>query len=628
MNGNAKLKITESNLPLYLFHQGTNFFSYDYLGAHFCEKNGKKGVIFRTWARNAEKVSVVGDFNNWNENLNVMKRISREGVYETFIEGLKQFDCYKFAIKNGKTILKADPFAFHAETPPKTASKLYDLNGYVWNDSEYLSKKTKPYDKPINIYELNLASWRKKTNGDYYSYLDYAKELVSYVKEMGYTHIELMPVSEYPFDGSWGYQITGYYAVSSRFGTPRDFMYFIDVCHQNDIGVIIDWVPAHFPKDEHGLINFDGTPSYENQGWDRIENKGWGTRLFDLGRNEVQSFLISNVLFYMRKFHVDGVRVDAVSCMLYLDYDKEDGEWIPNVNGGNFNLESIAFLRKMNSAVFSEFPNALMIAEEATSFPLITAPVDKGGLGFNFKWNMGWMNDTLAYIETDPYFRSHKHNNLTFPLVYSFSENFILPFSHDEVVHGKKSLLDKAPVKLEDKFANTRALMAYMFSFPGKKLNFMGNEFGQFKEWNEWEGLEFFMTDFPLHAKLQLFNKKLNFLYKNTPALYEVENSWNGFSWISPDERDNNVISFIRTSKNGEQLIALINFSGNYYKEYRLGLEKGEYKIKLSTDDKLFGGLSRVKKGTLKATRKSAHGKEYSIKLSLPPFTALYVCRK
>ncbi len=612
-----------NELPLYYFHQGTNFRAFDYLGAKFSPD--KSYVVFRTWAPNAESVSVVGDFNGWDKNKNVMDRISSGGVFETKIFNLKEFDCYKFAVtNNGKTVLKADPYAFHSETPPFTASKIYDIEGYEWGDSEFIKNKTAPYDKPMNIYEVNLASFIRKENGDYYSYREYADLLTDYVSKMGYTHIELMPTSEYPFDGSWGYQVTGYYAPTSRFGTPKDFMYFIDKCHQKGLFVIIDWVPAHFPKDEHGLYEFDGTPCYENQGWDRKENKGWGTRVFDLGRNEVQSFLISNALFLFEKYHVDGLRVDAVASMLYLDYDKKEGEWIPNQNGGNYNLESIAFLKKLNKAVFNAFPNALMIAEESTAFPLITKPTDIGGLGFNYKWNMGWMNDTLSYIETDPYFRSGVHNKLTFSLCYAFSENYVLPISHDEVVHGKKSLLDKMPGSIENKFSSLRAFNLYIFSHPGKKLTFMGNEIGQFKEWDYKEGIEFFLLKYDNHKKLQKFNKDLNEIYKTNPPLYEIEDGWHGFNWISADERDNNVISYIRKDKNGKQVVAIINFSGNDYYNYRLGVEKGEYKLLINSDAKKYGGRGILKGRTFKSVKKTAHGKDNSIKFNLPAFSGIY----
>ncbi len=615
----------QDNLPLYLFHQGTNYSAYDYMGAHFIRVNGKAGVVFRVWAPNAEQVSVVGDFNGWDENKNVMQRISDGGVFETFIYGLKDFDCYKYAIKHaGKTVLKADPYAFHAETPAGTASKIYNLDGYKWGDQEFLINKTAPYDKPMNIYEVNLASWKRKDNGDYFTYCELAKDLVAYVKNMGYTHVEFMPVSEYPFDGSWGYQVTGYYAVSSRFGTPKDFMYLVDAFHKNGIGVIVDWVPAHFPKDLHGLYEFDGTPCYENQGWDRQEHKTWGTRIFDLGRNEVQSFLVSNAVYLFEKFHVDGLRVDAVAAMLYLDYDKKPGEWIPNENGERYNLESIAFFKKLNTVVFEKFPNALMIAEESTAFPKITKPVSDGGLGFNYKWNMGWMNDTLDYMQCDPYFRSGCHNKLTFAMCYAFNENYVLPISHDEVVHGKKSLLDKMPGNIEDKFSSLRAFNAYMFAHPGKKLSFMGNEYGQFKEWDYREGLEFFMLEYDLHKKLQGFNKTLNQIYSSTSALYEIEDSWDGFKWIAVDEKDNNVIAFTRTDKKGNQLVAVINFSGCDYHNYRLGVDKGEYRVVLCTDDKKFGGKGLLKRKVFKSAKKSAHGRGDSILITLPRLSGIY----
>ena len=614
-----------SNLPLYLFHQGTNYRAFDYLGAHFGEKDGKKGAFFRTWAPRANSVSVVGDFNGWNVNADPMTRISDGGVYETFVADLKQYDNYKFAVTHdGNTVMKADPYAFHAETPSGTASKLYDIEGYEWQDGEYMASKTAVYSKPVNIYEVNLASWKRHDNGDYYSYLELADELVSYVYDMGYTHVELMPVAEYPFDGSWGYQVTGYYAVSSRFGTPHDFMKLVDAFHKKGISVIVDWVPAHFPKDAHGLYEFDGTPCYENQGWDRQEHKSWGTRIFDWGRNEVQSFLISNALFFFEKYHIDGLRVDAVASMLYLDYDRKKGEWIPNKNGGNYNLEAIAFFKKLNSVVFGRFPSALMIAEESTAFPLVTKPADVGGLGFNFKWNMGWMNDVLSYMQCDPYFRSGNHNKITFSMYYAFSENYVLPISHDEVVHGKKALLDKMPGDVPEKFANLRAFMTYMFAHPGKKLSFMGNEYGQFKEWNFEEGLEFFMLKYELHKKLSNFNKNLNGIYKSLPALYEIEDSWDGFKWISADESNNNVISFERFDRKGNTLVAVINFSGNDYKQYRLGVSKGAYTLLLNSDDAKFGGSGLIRSKKYKTSHKGAHGRDCSILIKLPKFTGLY----
>ena len=615
------------NLPLYLFHQGTNYNAYDYLGAHF---TGPGIVTFRVWAPNATSVSIVGDFNDWNENANIMKRINDEGIYEISVNGVKIYDKYKFVIfVNNKKIYKADPYAFHSETPSGTASKIYDLDGYNWGDKEFIANRQPPYSKPMNVYEVNLASFMRKDNGDYYTYREYAEILVNYVKELGYTHIEFMPLSEYPFDGSWGYQVTGYYSITSRFGTPKDFMYLVDKCHQNGLGVILDWVPGHFPKDEHGLFEFDGRPLYENQGWDRIEHKTWGTRIFDWGRNEVQSFLISNAMFLFRKFHIDGLRVDAVASMLYLDYDRKDGEWIPNENGGNYNLQAIEFFKKLNTVVFSEFPNALMIAEESTSFPMITKPVHVGGLGFNYKWNMGWMNDVLFYVETDPYFRSNCHNKLTFSMFYAFSENFVLPISHDEVVHGKKSLLDKMNANtIEDKFASLRAFNVYMMSHPGKKLTFMGNEFGQFKEWDYKEGLEFFMLDYVNHKKLLKFNKDLNFIYKNTSQLFEIEDGWNGFNWITADENNNNVIAYERYDKNGNCLVAIINFSGNDYHGYRLGVNNGEYKLILNSDKKIYSGRGLIKGASYKSIKKFAHGREYSIRIELPKFTGLYFIKK
>ena len=613
------------DLSLYLFHQGTNYNAYDFLGAHLCKEKGKSGVIFRVWAPNADSVSVVGDFNGWDVTLNVMNRISNEGVFELFIEKIKEYDIYKFAVTHcGNTVLKADPYAFHSETPPKTASKVYDLSNYSWQDGDYLANKKAPYNQPMNIYEVNLASWKKNADGTYYSYRQLKDELVKYVTSMNYTHVEFMPVSEYPFDGSWGYQVSGYYAISSRFGTPKDFMELVNEFHKNGIGVIIDWVPAHFPKDAFGLYEFDGTPCYENPSPTRKEHKEWGTRIFDWGRNEIQSFLISNAVYLFEKFHIDGIRVDAVASMLYLDYDRKDGEWIPNENGGNYNLQAIAFLQKLNSVVFERFPNAMMIAEESTSYPMVTKPVYLGGLGFNFKWNMGWMNDVLFYLTCDPYYRADHHNKLTFSMYYAFSENFVLPISHDEVVHGKKSLIDKVNGSIEDKFASIRTFMLYMMSHPGKKLSFMGNEFAQFREWDYKNGLEFFMLKFDLHKKIQTFNKQLNLIYKTNSPLYEIDDSWDGFEWISVDERQNNIISYNRIDKKGNKILAIFNFSGKDYLGYRVGCDRGEYKLLISSNEKKYGGNSISRRKLYKTSRKTAHNREYSIQIDLPKFSGAY----
>ena len=618
----------EYDLPIYLFHQGTNYRAYEFLGSHFGEKNGKQGVYFRVWAPNATAVSVVGSFNYWNTTKNPMERISENGIYETFIPKLKKYDKYKYAVTSESgTVFKADPYAFHSETPSGTASKIYSLDGFRWTDGEYCAARNNrnPYTSPMNIYEVHLASWRHNPDGNYLSYRQMAKDLVKYAMNMGYTHIEFLPVSEYPFDGSWGYQVTGYYSITSRFGTPHDFMYLVNECHRHGLGVIIDWVPAHFPKDEHGLFEFDGRPLYENQGWDRMEHKSWGTRRFDYGRNEVQCFLVSNAVFLFEKYHIDGLRVDAVASMLYLDYDKRPGEWIPNQFGENKNLEAIAFLQKLNSVVFERFPHALMIAEESTAWPMVTRPVDSGGLGFNFKWNMGWMNDTLTYMQTDAYFRKYEHNKLTFPMMYAFSENYILPISHDEVVHGKKSLLDKMPCAYEDKFANVRAFMAYMMSHPGKKLIFMGTEFGQFKEWDFGSELEFFMLGYEKHSKLSEFFKEINTLYKNTPSLYAIDFSWEGFEWIVSDDREGNVIAYKRMDGNGGETVVIINFSGIERRDYRIGVNEGKYKVILNTDMKRFGGEEKFTGRVFNTVKKGSHGKKYSISVDLNKFSALYL---
>ena len=619
----------QNHLPNYLFHQGTNYNAYDYLGAHYAVINDKSGVVFRVWAPNAKQVCVTGDFCSWNTFEYLMNKINDSGVWELFIEGIKEFCVYKYAItaKNGNVYLKADPYGFFAEVSPNTASKVYNLDGYAWQDTAYLENlKSKNFiQAPINVYEVNLASWKRKENGDYLTYRELISELVPYVKEMGYTHVEFMPVAEYPFDGSWGYQVTGYYAITSRFGTPKDFMALIDAFHTENIGVIVDWVPAHFPKDAHGLYEFDGQPLYEYQGKDRQENENWGTRYFDLGREEVQSFLVSNAIFYFEKFHVDGLRVDAVASMLYLDYDKRPGEWIPNTYGDNVNLEAIAFFHKLNKAIFEKYPYALMIAEESAAKVKITGRICDGGLGFNFKWNMGWMNDVLSYMSVDPFFRKGSHNKLTFSLMYAFTENFILPISHDEVVHGKKSLLDKMPGSYEEKFANNRAFLGFMFAHPGKKLTFMGEEFGQFKEWNYKEGVEFFMTVYPLHYKLWLLYKEINNIYKSHDAFYSIDDSWGGFEWLDADNSLNNVISIKRAGVSGEEVVAIISFNGADLNGYQLNVDGKRYELILNSDDKKYGGSGKMRKKVFNAKRNYNGGKKYKIELNLPALSFIYL---
>ena len=626
------MSLFQTDVPLHLFHHGENFKTYELMGAHSAICNKKRGFVFRVWAPRAQSVSVVGEFNEWNPDFHVMERMIDGETFELFIPGLKQFDSYKYCIKtqDGRTLFKADPYAFHTETPDtgiSNASKLYDLSGYKWKDKEYSDKRKhiNIYASPVNIYEVNLLSWKLHDDGSYYTYRELAVELVNYVVKMGYTHVEFMPVTEHPFDGSWGYQVTGYYAVTSRLGEPKDFMYLVDSFHRAGIGVILDWVPAHFPKDAFGLYEFDGAPLYECPQWDRMEHKGWGTRKFDYGRNEVISFLISSATFLFETYHVDGLRVDAVASMLYLDYEKEPGEWVPNVYGENKNLEAVALLRRLNEAVFQFFPHAMMIAEESTAWPMVTKPTSMGGLGFNFKWNMGWMNDVLDYFATNPVFRQHKHNKLTFSMMYAFSENYVLPISHDEVVHGKCSLINKMPGSYEEKFAGVRSFLGYMMSHPGKKLNFMGTEFGQFKEWNYKEGVEFFLKEYPQHAKLSVAVKELNELYKKTPALYEIEDSWDGFEWLAANDNDRNFFAYQRKDRAGETIVVMLNFSGSDFKNYRLGLPKGKYQVIFNSDTVRYGGNGAFRKYVFTTTKTFSHGKEYSIEFDLPKLTCVYL---
>jgi len=586
----------ESSLEyqIYLFHQGTAHKAYEFMGAHPDEKDGVWGYTFRTWAPNAKNVYVAGRFNWWSA-YHPMQKITEKGLWEVFVPGLSTYEVYKFIIEDsdGTMRYKADPYGYHTELRPATGSKIFPLGNYEWKDAKWRKKleNKSPYNEPMNIYEVYFGAWKKYKDGNFFNYRKMAEELIPYVKEMGYTHIELMPMSEYPYDGSWGYQCTGYYAATSRYGKPDEFMAFIDECHLNEIGVILDWVPGHFPKDEAGLYKFDGDYCYEYEDLLKNEHKDWGTMIFDWGKNEVRSFLISNAVFWFDKFHIDGMRVDAVASMLYLDYGKNHGEWRPNVHGGHENLEAIAFLKDLNTAVFSHFPNALMMAEESTSWPLVTKPAELGGLGFNFKWNMGWMNDSLQYIKQDPYFRSGCHNHLTFVMTYFISENYILPLSHDEVVHMKGSLLNKMPGEYDEKFANLRAYVGYMMTHPGKKLMFMGGEFAHFAEWNYEKELDWNLLDYPAHREFHTFAKDLNWFYKEHSELWELDDSWDGFEWIDPDDCDNNVLTFKRKNRKGDELIIISNFAATSHDRYKTKLNDSEkFELLFSSDDEKYGG--------------------------------------
>ncbi len=617
-----------------LFHNGSDIYAYDFFGSHLINNNGEDGVMFRVWAPEAEEVSVVGDFNGWEYQANPMRRSkSDDTVWEVFLPGVREYDLYKYRIRTraGTDMLKADPFAFHAETRPGTASKVYDIDGYTWGDGRWREyrKNQDIFSEPMNIYEVHLGSWRRHADGSCYSYRDLADSLVPYVRSMGYTHIEIMPVSEHPYDGSWGYQVTGYFAVTSRYGTPKDFMYFVDMCHENGIGVIIDWVAAHFPKDGHGLYEFDGSFLYEYSDPLKREHPDWGTRIFDYGKPEVRSFLISNVVFWCEKFHIDGIRVDAVASMLYLDYGKSDGQWRANIYGGHENLEAVDFLRELNTAVLKSYPETLMMAEESTAWPLVTMPPVNGGLGFHFKWNMGWMNDTLRYFSTDPLFRKHCHNALTFSLTYAFSENYVLPFSHDEVVHGKCSLINKQPGEYSMKFAGLRTMLGYTMAHPGKKLSFMGNEFAQFIEWDYKKELDWGLLDFDMHRKMRDYTRDLNAFYLRNSELWENDKSWEGFKWITVDDNDNNIVIFLRRNLAGDEIIAAFNMSPVLRKEYAFGVENaGSYRIVFSSDDEKYGGTSVVKPGYIKSRREKCGGFEFSLRVTLPPMSALFIRRK
>ena len=609
-----------------LFYSGRDCRAFDYMGAHPFVQDGEQGYLFRVYAPEAEKVSVMGEFNDWNRDADYMTR-DEQGIWEKFIPNIPEYAAYKYSVwaKSGDVFDKSDPYGFHFETRPGNATKAYDIDGYEWGDASWLDwrKKHLPYSNPVNIYECHLGSWKMHEDGNFYSYRQLADELVPYVKEMGYTHIEFMPLTEYPFDGSWGYQVIGYFAATSRYGTPKDLMYLIDKAHQAGIGVIMDWVPAHFPKDGCGLVEFDGSYLYEYADPLKMEHKEWGTRVFDYGKVSTRNLLFSSAMFWIEKFHMDGLRVDAVASMLYLDYNRQ-GEWRPNVHGGRENLEAVDFLRLLNEYILTDHPDVMMIAEESTAWPMVTKPGYDGGLGFNFKWNMGWMNDMLCYCSADPFFRKDMHDKITFSFMYAFSENYILPLSHDEVVHGKCSLISKMPPPYENQFGGLRALYGYMAAHPGKKMLFMGGEFAQFSEWAYQRGLDWMLLDYPAHRQMQAYVKALNHFYLATPQLWEQDTDWRGFEWISHEDNRNNIIAFRRVAKDGSDIVVVVNFSPEEQQEYRIGVPiTGTYEEIFTSDKTEFGG-SGMANGKLKTENKPMHGQEQSIVLKIPRFGVLF----
>ncbi|WP_276674859.1 1,4-alpha-glucan branching protein GlgB [Selenomonas artemidis] len=621
-----------SEFDLYLFHQGTNYHAQEMLGAHFLERNGKRGVRFTVWAPNAKAVSVVGVFNDWNALLNPMNRIADGEIWETFVEGLGEGEIYKYAIEpqwGGPRIMKADPYGFYAEKKPQTASRTYDMTKYEWQDGAWQEQKAREtsYERPMLTYEVHAGSWRRTLEGEYLSYREMADQLIGYVKDMNYTHIEFMPLCEHPYDGSWGYQATGYFAVTSRYGTPDDFRYLVDTAHQNGIGIIMDWVPGHFCKDEQGLRRFDGKNLYESDNETRAENREWGTTNFDYGRTEVQSFLISNALFWLEEFHIDGLRIDAVANMLYLNYGRRDGEWQPNKYGDTGNLEAMDFLKKLNETIFKYHPHALMIAEESTSWPLISKPVYMGGMGFNYKWNMGWMNDMLDYVSLDPIYRKWNQDKITFSLMYAFSENFVLPLSHDEVVHGKRSLIEKMPGDYWQKFAGLRGFFGYWIAHPGKKLLFMGGEFGHFIEWNFDDSMDWHLVEqYPMHTKMLAYSKALNKFYVENTCFWQVDFDWSGFQWIDCNDNENSIIALVRRADDpSDFLVCVHNFTPEVHQGYRIGVPtKGTYVEVFNSDEEAYGGSGVVNAGDLVSEDYAYHGREQSIVITVPPLASTF----
>jgi 1,4-alpha-glucan branching enzyme len=624
-----------SDFDLHLFGEASHLRLYEKHGAHLIDHAGVRGVCFAVWAPNAERVSVIGDFNQWDGRRHPMRPRGASGVWELFIPELAQGDLYRFEIKTrylGYIALKSDPCAFASELRPKTASVIWDLDRYEWHDREWMASRgaRQSFEAPMSIYEVHPGSWKREPDPQYgqrwFTYRELAERLIPYVKDLGFTHLELMPVTEYPFDGSWGYQTTGYFAPTSRYGTPDDFRYLVDRAHQAGLGVIVDWVPAHFPKDGHGLSFFDGTHLYEHADLRKGEHQDWGSLIYNYGRNEVRGFLLSSALFWLDKYHIDGLRVDAVASMLYLDYSRKEGEWIPNEFGGRENLEAVAFIKRFNEVVHQQYPDVLTFAEESTAWGAVSRPTYVGGLGFDMKWNMGWMHDMLEYIEKNPVHRRYHHNNLTFSLLYAFTENFVLPLSHDEVVHGKGALLAKMPGDYWQQFANLRALYGYMYGHPGKKLLFMGGEIGQWNEWNHECEVEWVLLYFDSHRQIQQYVQALNQLYLSQPALYEVDFSWQGFEWIDFHDVDNSIVSFLRRAKNPDDFVVVVaNFTPVPREGYRLGVpEAGFYRELLNSDSSLFGGGNMGNKGGVPSEPIPWQGRPHSIMITVPPLAVVY----
>jgi len=616
------------DIDLHLFSEGQHWKIYEKLGAHLQTIGDATGVYFAVWAPNAQRVSVVGDFNHWDGRVNPMRKLLGAGVWELFLPGIKQGAHYKFEIRTqtGTVLLKSDPFAFFNQHGKSTSSLVYDLERYTWNDADWIeARRQKNWPQsPISIYEVHLGSWRRKEGNCQLTYLELADTLLQYVLDMGYTHIELLPVAEHPFEGSWGYQVTNYYAPTSRFGPPDDFRHFIDKCHQAGIGVIMDWVPAHFPKDAHALAEFDGTDLYEHMDPRQGEHQDWGTLIFNYGRNEVRNFLIGNALFWLDKYHIDGLRVDAVASMLYLDYSRKPGQWVPNVYGGRENLDAIHFLKRFNEVCYERFPGIITIAEESTAWPGVTRPTYLGGLGFGFKWNMGWMHDFLHYMSIDPIYRRYHHGNITFSLLYAFQENFVLVLSHDEVVYGKRSLLSKMPGDEWRKFANLRMFLAWMYGHPGKKLLFMGGEFGQSNEWNHDTQLDWELLELPRHDGLHRLVQHLNYTYKNEPALWQLDDTYDGFDWIDFHDAENSVVSFLRKSRDGDIVAFVVSATPVVRYNYRLGVpESGFYREIINTDGETYGGSNIGNLGGVQSEAREWMGREHSILIHLPPLATL-----